>query len=285
MLVHDAARPLVGPALVLRVARAAVEHGAALPVGPVPDTLKRLEGGRFVGTVDRDDLAAAQTPQGIRLGLLRRAYDRFPPHGTRTFSDEAGLLEACSIPVHAVPGEHDNHKVTHPSDLHHVASALGVGRPRVGFGHDGHPFGRDEPLAIGGVEIAGAPRLHGHSDGDVVLHAVADALLGAAGMGDLGRLFPADATTPRGVDSSELLGDVVSRLASAGWRPGFVDVTILAGRPHLGARLEAIRSRIAELLGVDADHVNVKASTGNLDGMEGAGRGISARAVAVVLDA
>ena len=284
LLVHDGARPNVSPLLVERVARAADAHGAAIPVVPVTDTLKRIDDEQVTETVDRTQLGAAQTPQGVTFGLLRRAYARFPPDGGETFTDEAALLEACSIPVHAVPGQPDNLKVTHPADLLELRSSLAGRGPRVGFGHDGHPFGPHQPLTLGGIEIAGAPRLHGHSDGDVALHAVVEALLGAAGMGDLGGLFPADARTPRGVASSRLLADVVSRLADAGLQPGFVDLTILASRPRLAGRLEAMRSRIAELLGVAPDQVNVKASTGNLDGMEGAGRGVSARAVASVIE-
>jgi 2-C-methyl-D-erythritol 2,4-cyclodiphosphate synthase len=124
--------------------------------------------------------------------------------------------------------------------------------------------------------------LSGHSDGDVVLHAVADALLGAAGLGDLGRIFPADARTPRGIASADLLTDVVARLAASGQRPASLDVTIVGARPRLGARLDEMRDRLADLLGLASSRVNVKASTGNLIGLEGAGRGISARAVATI---
>ncbi len=186
------------------------------------------------------------------------------------------------MPVHAVPGDPDNLKVTLPADLRRAATILRGSGTRVGFGHDGHPFGPGGPLALGGIDIDGAPRLHGHSDGDVVLHAVADALLGAAGLGDLGRMFPADRRTPRGIASEALIADVVRRLAEAGTRPASLDVTILAGRPRLGTRLETMQRRIAALVRLPPDRVNVKASSGNLDGMEGAGRGISARAVALV---
>jgi 2-C-methyl-D-erythritol 2,4-cyclodiphosphate synthase len=132
--------------------------------------------------------------------------------------------------------------------------------------------------------IAGGPRLHGHSDGDVALHAVADALLGAAGLGDLGRLFPADASTARGIASATLLTEVVARLRSSGLAPASVDLTIVAARPRLAAHLDGMRDAIAGLLGIGPGAVDVKASTGNLAGMEGAGRGISAQAVAVVRD-
>ena len=176
-----------------------------------------------------------------------------------------------------------NLKVTTPDDLGRVESALLGGRlPRVGYGEDGHPFGPGGSLALGGIAIDGAPRLHGHSDGDVALHAVADALLGAAGLGDLGRIFPADATTPEGIASGELVAEVVRRLADAGLRPAQLDLTVVAARPRLGPRLEAMRAAIADLVGLPLERVNVKASSGNLTGFEGAGRGISARAVALV---
>ena len=152
----------------------------------------------------------------------------------------------------------------------------------VGIGRDEHFFGPGRPLAIGGIEIAAAPRLYGHSDGDVALHAIADALLGGAGLGDLGRLFPADDRTPRGVPSADLLRDVLMKVAGVGLRPVSLDLTIVGARPRLGHRLDDMRFRIAELLEITEESVNVKASTGNLAGMEGAGRGISAHAVAVV---
>jgi 2-C-methyl-D-erythritol 4-phosphate cytidylyltransferase/2-C-methyl-D-erythritol 2,4-cyclodiphosphate synthase len=282
VLVHDGARPLVTPALVDAVARAAATHGAAIPVVLVAETLKRVGDGLVQETVDRTALAAAQTPQGARRSLLMRAWAAHPPEAPREFTDEAALLEACRIPVHAIPGEPANVKVTLPDDLRRVERALAVAPVRIGFGHDSHPFGPGSPLRLGGVEIAGAPRLWGHSDGDVALHAVADALLGAAGLGDLGRLFPADRRTPRGIASTDLLREVRQRLAGAGYAPQSVDLTVIAARPRLGTRLDAMRAAIAGLLEIAEDRVNVKASTGNLSGDEGAGRSISARAIAVV---
>jgi 2-C-methyl-D-erythritol 2,4-cyclodiphosphate synthase/2-C-methyl-D-erythritol 4-phosphate cytidylyltransferase len=283
VLVHDGARPAIRTDAIIRVIEATAAHGAAIPVLPAVDTLKRING-EFIGeTVERTGLGFAQTPQGVQLGILRAAYARFPPHGPTTFTDEAALLEACTIPVRVVSGQIDNLKVTLPADRARASSVLGADRPKVGFGDDSHPFGPGEPLALGGVEIAGAPRLSGHSDGDVVLHAVADALLGAAGLGDLGRLFPPDERTPRGVDSGELLVVVRSRVTTAGFEVGHVDVTIVAARPRLTDRLDEMSDHIAALLEVDSDHVNVKASTGNLFGMEGAGRGISARAVGTLV--
>jgi 2-C-methyl-D-erythritol 4-phosphate cytidylyltransferase / 2-C-methyl-D-erythritol 2,4-cyclodiphosphate synthase len=298
ILVHDGARPLVTPELVERVAAAVAAHGAAVPVLPVAETLKRIEGDQIAGTVDREGLVAAQTPQGVRRDLLAQAYAAFPPDGSTTFTDEASLLEACRIAVHAIPGEASNLKVTLPDDLGRVATALaqrrcrgGAGSPgetgsaavRVGFGDDAHPFGPGGPLALGGVTIEGAPRLHGHSDGDVALHAVCDALLGAAGLGDLGRIFPAGPDTPAGIASPRLVEECVRRVRAAGHRPSSVDLTIVAARPRLGPHLAAMGAVIAALLDLPTDRVNVKASTGNLAGPEGAGRGISARAVALLI--
>ena len=283
VLVHDAARPLVTADLVASIVAAVAEHGAAIPVVPVAETVKQLDAdGRIVATLDRRRLAVAQTPQGARLGLLREAFARFPPGGTGEFTDEASLLEACTIPVHAIPGEPANLKVTVPDDLRQVERALGGGTVRVGIGHDSHPFGPGAPLVLGGVRFDGAPRLHGHSDGDVVLHAVADALLGAAALGDLGRLFPADARTPAGIDSRMMLAAVVERLRAVGLRPARVDLVIVGARPRLGGRVADMQAAIAGVLDVSPDAIGVKASTGNLDGSEGAGRGWSAQALATV---
>ena len=279
VLVHDAARPAVRSTLIGRVIEAANEHGAAIPALPIVETVKAVADGVVERTVDRRDLWTAQTPQAARLGIFRAAYARFPADGLAVFTDEAALLEACTIPVHVVPGQTDNIKVTHQVDLARAEEILHTERLRIGLGEDVHPFGPDASLRLGGIELAAAPRLQGHSDGDVVLHAVADAILGAAGLGDLGRLFPADDRTPRGIDSAELLSTVVSRARDAGFAPANVDVTIVAARPRLGDRLDEMRDRIAQLIGVRPGDVNVKASTGNLSGAEGAGRAVAARAV------
>jgi len=282
VLIHDGARPLVTTALVEAVIDAVERHGAAIPVLPVAETLKRVADGRVLETVDRASLATAQTPQGARRRLLLDAWEAFPPEREVDFTDEAALLEACRIPVHAISGEPANLKVTLPDDLRRVERALAPAPLRTGFGADRHPFGAGTGLRLGGIEIAGAPRLAGHSDGDVALHAVADALLGAAGLGDLGRLFPADDRTPRGAASDGLLRDVVARLSANGLAPSTVDLVIEGARPRLGGRLDEMRDAIAALLEVPTSSVNVKASTGNLAGDDGAGRSMSAQAVATV---
>jgi 2-C-methyl-D-erythritol 4-phosphate cytidylyltransferase/2-C-methyl-D-erythritol 2,4-cyclodiphosphate synthase len=287
ILVHDGARPAVRPALISAVVAAATAHGAAIPALGITETVKRLGDGRVVETLDRASLAVAQTPQAVRADLLRAAWQQFPPGDARTFTDEAALLEAARIPVHAIAGDPTNIKVTVPDDIDRAAELLvggsaGSGAPRVGFGSDGHPFGPGRPLRLGGIEIPGAPRLHGHSDGDVAIHAVADALLGAAGLGDLGSVFPPGPETPRGIAGSELLVGVLARVRASGHEPRSVDVTIVGARPRLAGRLDAMRAALAALLDLAPERVDVKASTGNLDGMEGAGRGITAHAVAVL---
>ncbi len=290
ILVHDGARPLVSRALVARVAAAAAARGAAIPVVPVTETIKRVVDGQVEATVDRSALVAAQTPQGIRRDVLAGAWALEPPDGPATWTDEAALLEACRIPVHVVRGEPMNLKVTLPDDLVRVEAALAARgdvvpaapRIRVGYGDDGHAFGPGGPLVLGGLPIEGAPRLHGHSDGDVVLHAVCDAILGAAGLGDLGRAFPAGPATPAGIAGRELLAACLGRVRAAGYGPVSLDLTIIGARPRLAGRLEQMAASVAGLLGLSPDRVNVKASTGNHAGFEGAGRGITARAVAVL---
>ena len=282
VLVHDGARPILADGLAARVAAAAAEHGAAIPVLPVSETVKRIDGDLIVATEDRSRLALAQTPQGVRRAVLRAAFAD-PRAADGRWTDEAALLAACRIPVHVVPGDPTNLKVTVPADLARAASLVApTATGRHGIGHDSHPFGPGAPLRLGGLTFEGVPRLVGHSDGDVALHAVADALLGAAGLGDLGRQFPAGPATPAGIDSGTMLDAIVERLAVAGWRPSGVDLTIVAARPRLGDRLDAMRDGIADRLGLATDRVNVKASSGNLDGSDGAGRTVSALALASI---
>jgi 2-C-methyl-D-erythritol 2,4-cyclodiphosphate synthase len=188
--------------------------------------------------------------------------------------------------VTVVEGDPANLKVTEPRDLERAAALLEArsGAPRVGAGDDSHPFGPADGLRLGGIEISEAPRLHGHSDGDAALHAVADALLGAAALGDLGRLFPSGDPAIAGADSRRLLADVVAVVAAAGYRPASLDLTIVGARPRLGpARLSEMRAAIASLLALDEGVVSVKASTGNLGGPEGAGRAIAAHALVTLV--
>jgi 2-C-methyl-D-erythritol 4-phosphate cytidylyltransferase/2-C-methyl-D-erythritol 2,4-cyclodiphosphate synthase len=281
VLVHDAARPLVSGELIERVIDGVRQHGAAIPVVPVVDALKRVEGaavgGPITGTAERLGLFGAQTPQGARRDLLLAAAERHAA-GADELRDEAELLARDGVAVGTVAGDPANLKVTLPEDL--VLARRLVGRrdrDRSAVGHDSHPFGPAEGLRLGGLLIEGAPRLHGHSDGDVVLHALCDGLMAASGSGDLGRLFPSGDPATKDVDSRVLLTEVVRRLADAGLAAHSIDVTITGARPHLGGpRLEAMERAIAELTGAPAARVSVTAGTGNLSGDEGAGRAISA---------
>ncbi len=284
LLVHDGARPLVTRALVEAVARAAAEHGAAIPVVPVSETLKRIDRDVVTATIDRAGAALAQTPQGVRWDVLREALRRVRPEDALELTDEAALLEAADIAVRAVPGDPANLKITRPDDLAMAESRLAAaGATRTGFAADGHAFGPGTVLRLGGVEIAGAPRLHGHSDGDAALHAICGALLGSIALGDLGGLHPADTRTPRGIASADLLVSVREALAAEGWRPATVDVSIRAARPLLADHLPRMREAIAGLLELELGAVSVKASTGNLSGDPGAGRTIEAEAIATVV--
>jgi 2-C-methyl-D-erythritol 4-phosphate cytidylyltransferase/2-C-methyl-D-erythritol 2,4-cyclodiphosphate synthase len=282
VLVHDGARPLASSALADAVARAAAEHGAAIPSVPVADSLKRANGGRLEAAVEREGIVRAQTPQGARRELLVTAFERA---GASAYTDEAALLEAAGTAVVTVPGEATNIKVTDRSDLDLVRAIVrGRADERIGFGEDAHGFGPADGLRIGGIEIAEAPRLFGHSDGDVVLHALATAILAACGLGDLGRLFPPSDPSTAGIASDELLVESIRQAEQAGWKVDRAQVSIVGARPKLGARrLDAIRGRIATLLGFGTDSVAVTASTGNLSGAEGAGRVIRATALVTVI--
>jgi len=290
VLVHDGARPLASPALADSVAFAAAEHGAAVPALAVFDSLKRATDGSVQYAVDRDGLVRVQTPQGARRDLL---IDAFAASGSEAYTDEAALLEAAGVRVATVPGETANIKVTDNSDLEIVraiaASRTGVADPgsrsepvRFGFGEDIHGFGPGHGLMLGGVLIGDAPRLHGHSDGDVVLHALATAILAACGMGDLGRMYPSSDPSTSGIDSATLVAEAARRAADAGWVVDRAQVAVVGARPRLGTRLDDMRSVIARLVGAEEDSIAVTASTGNLSGPEGAGRVIRSTALVTV---
>jgi 2-C-methyl-D-erythritol 4-phosphate cytidylyltransferase / 2-C-methyl-D-erythritol 2,4-cyclodiphosphate synthase len=282
VLVHDGARPLATPELADSVAQAAARDGAAVPIVPVADSLRRIAGGRVAAIVEREGVGAAQTPQGARRELLDQAFAALPE--ADDYTDEAAMLAAIGVPVTAVPGERGNLKVTTPDDLEAVSAVLslraGPAATSMGMGHDSHPFGPGDGLWLGGVLIEGAPRLFGHSDGDVALHALATAVLAAARREDLGRRFPPTDEATAGAPSAGLLRAVLDDVRADGWRVASAQLSLTGARPRLGGeRLEMIRTRVAELLGVGPDAVAVTASTGNLAGPEGAGLVIGASAL------
>lgn len=279
-LIHDAARPFASPALFERVIDEARQHGAAIAALPCTDTVKASADGQVIdGTLDRGKLWLAQTPQVFRVDWLRDAYAQLSPEAPAT--DEASILEAAGRRVHLVEGEQENFKVTEPGDRERAQRQLGI-RTRVGFGYDVHAFAEGRPCILGGLEFPGEVGLQGHSDADVVLHAVMDALLGAAGLGDIGKLFPDTDDRFLGADSQVLLGEVMARVRAEGLQVANLDLTILAERPKIGPRRDEMRRRIATLLSADEGQVNVKASTSEGLGFVGRREGIACQAVVLL---
>jgi 2-C-methyl-D-erythritol 4-phosphate cytidylyltransferase/2-C-methyl-D-erythritol 2,4-cyclodiphosphate synthase len=291
VLVHDAARALT-PAEVFARVVGAIDAGAngAIPVLPVIDTIKRVSGDEIVAAVDRSELAAAQTPQGFRREVLDAAY----AGAAMEFTDDAALVAAAGHPVVAVPGHPLAFKITTPADLerarHLVAAPQSPAAshpapvaPRVGVGTDVHAFGGDGTLWLAGLEWPGEAPLSGHSDGDAVAHAIVDALLAAAGLGDIGTHFGTDHPEYAGAHADAFLTRTAAILGEAGWRVGNVSVQVQANRPRFAARrLEAEGALSAALGGAP---VSVSATTTDGLGFAGAGEGVSAFAVALVVPA
>jgi 2-C-methyl-D-erythritol 4-phosphate cytidylyltransferase/2-C-methyl-D-erythritol 2,4-cyclodiphosphate synthase len=283
VLVHDAARPFATAGLVARVAEAAARDGAALAAVAATDTVKRSAGGeppRVAETIDRRAVWLAQTPQGFRRELLERAYAAAGAAASAA-TDESALVERLGLPVTLVPGEPANFKLTGPEDLAR-ARALVEAPVAMGVGYDTHAFAPGRRLVLGGVEFEGDGLL-GHSDADVCAHAIGDAILGAAGLGDLGRHFPDTDARWKGVSSLLLLREIARLAAERGFRVGNCDVTIAARRPRIAPRAEEMRARLAGALGVEPGQVNVKATTGEGMGFVGRGEGIAAHAVALLV--
>lgn len=279
VLIHDAARPLTSPTLIDRVVAALATHDAVVPGTAVRDTLKRTRDGCIEATVDRAHLYAVQTPQGFAYPLLREAYTRA---GEAT--DDAALVEAVGVPVAVIEGEVTNMKITEAGDLEMAARLLGAAAvPRVGTGFDVHRLGDGNGIRLGGVLIASRQALLGHSDADVALHALTDALLGTLGIGDIGTLFPPSDMRWKGADSAIFIREACRRIDAAAGRIAHLDLTILCERPKIGPHREAMRQRIAELCAVDMRMVSVKATTTERLGFTGRGEGIAAQAAATVL--
>ncbi len=281
VVIHDAARPLVSAALIERTVQAAIDGGAAIAALRIHDTVKRGDSaGVIVGTVPRDGLFAAQTPQAFRVDVLRRALAAFPG-GEAT--DEAMLVERLGEPVTLVDGDPGNIKITTAEDLQ-MAEALLTSRtgPRVGTGYDLHRLVLGRPLVLAGLTIPFEKGLAGHSDADAVCHAVTDALLGATGLGDIGRHFPDTDPTWKDADSMALLARIVERIEAEGFAIGNVDVTVIAERPKLAPHADAMRASLARVLRVDVSRVSVKGKTNEKVDAVGAGEAIAVHAVALV---
>jgi 2-C-methyl-D-erythritol 4-phosphate cytidylyltransferase/2-C-methyl-D-erythritol 2,4-cyclodiphosphate synthase len=283
VLVHDAARCLLLPSDVERLLAACLDDEVGgLLAWPLADTLKQSAGDRVAVTIDRSAKWAAQTPQMFRLALLERALDAAGAEVT----DESSAVEALGLAPRLVPGRMDNFKVTWPADFALAATLLESRMPaatlRIGEGWDTHALVVGRPLMLGGIEVPHTHGLLGHSDADALLHAVTDALLGAAGLGDIGRHFPDTDPAFKGADSSALLAEAVKRVREAGWTPVNIDATIIAQAPKMAPHIGAMRARMAGLLGLPVEAVNVKAKTAEKMGPVGEGRSIETRAVCLL---
>ncbi|MCX5731613.1 MAG: 2-C-methyl-D-erythritol 4-phosphate cytidylyltransferase [Deltaproteobacteria bacterium] len=282
VLVHDAARPFATPALARAVAEAAASRVAALAAVAATDTVKRATGDRLVdATLDRRSIWLAQTPQGFRTSVLRRAFEASGVAAAAEATDECQLVERLGEPVVLVPGEAANFKITGADDL---ARARALVEPAVamGVGYDVHAFAPGRRLVLGGVEFEGDGLL-GHSDADICAHVVCDAILGAAGLGDIGRHFPDTDPQWKGVSSLLLLREVAVRAAALGWSVGNCDLTLAARRPRIAPRADEMRARLAGAMGISPAQVNVKGTTGEGLGFVGRGEGVAAHAVALLV--
>jgi 2-C-methyl-D-erythritol 4-phosphate cytidylyltransferase / 2-C-methyl-D-erythritol 2,4-cyclodiphosphate synthase len=279
VLVHDAARPFCPPGVIDRLVAALEFFEGAAPVLRVHDTLARIgEGVREL--VDRDGLARVQTPQAFRLEALRQAYSDWS--GPQP-SDETSVLRAAGMSVAAVAGDPALDKLTSPADFDHAAQWL-AGRlsPRTGMGFDVHAFAGEGPVMLGGIAVPHGRGLAGHSDADVVLHAITDALLGAAGLVDIGEHFPPSDPTWAGMSSDRFLTHAAQLLRSRGAIIDHVDCTIIAEEPKVGPHRAAMRQQIADILALGTDQVSIKATTTEGLGFTGRREGIAAQAVASV---
>ena len=288
--VHDGARPFVAPELIEACVAKAQETGAALAAVPVRDTLKTVaDEDLVVNTVDRSVLWQAQTPQVVRLGLLQEAY-RITDADGFVGTDEASLLEHIDCPVRVVEGSERNFKITRPEDLR-IAEALlmtdskqGIANaPRVGHGYDAHRLVADRLLILGGVTIPHSLGLLGHSDADVLTHALCDAVLGAIGEGDIGRHFPDTDPQYKGADSLKLLARVMEIAAEKGYQLGNADITVIAQKPKLAPHFPAMREKLAKACEVGEAMINLKGTTTEKMGFAGREEGIAAHAIVSML--
>jgi len=288
VLVHDAARPFVSADVISRAIEAAAEHGAAITALAVSDTVKQvtMEAGRRViaGTIPRESIYLAQTPQAFRRDVLAKAValGRGGAEGT----DEAALAELAGFPVHIVEGDIENVKITTAADLDRARQReprLAVSR--IGTGYDLHRLVEGRALIIGGVDVPFERGALGHSDADVACHAATDALLGAACLGDIGRHFPDNDPQWQGASSIDLLRQAAVMVRTAGWAVANVDVVIVLERPRIAPYIPRIREGLANALAVPVDHVSVKGKTN--EGVDAVGRGeaIAAHAVALLVPA
>jgi 2-C-methyl-D-erythritol 4-phosphate cytidylyltransferase/2-C-methyl-D-erythritol 2,4-cyclodiphosphate synthase len=283
VLVHDAVRPFASQGLFRRCVELARAHGAAVPVIPIRDTVKTWDPvAGSLATRDRAELFRAQTPQGFRAGILRDAYGRAEAEGMSA-TDDASVVETAGYPVFAVAGEEGNIKITLPEEMRMAAGLLAETPDfRIGLGGDAHRLVEGRELWLGGVQIPHPTGLLGHSDGDVLLHAVSDAIYGALGDRDIGFHFPPGREETRGIAGRSILAHARGRMAARGFGLVGVDAVVVCEIPRIAPHADAIRSSIAAILSVPEERVSVKGKTTEGMGFEGRGEGISAWAVALL---
>ena len=277
VLIHDAARPLVTADTISAVVTALKTHDGALPVLAATDTIKRLRGSDIEATVSRESLGLAQTPQAFHFAKILAAHRAARD---TSFTDDAAIAEHAGMRVAAVPGSRLNVKLTTPEDFVIAEALLNAGSVRTGQGFDVHRFGPGDHVWLCGLRIEHTHGLVGHSDADVGLHALTDALLGAAALGDIGQHFPPSDERWRGAASHIFLTHAAKLIAERGGRIEHVDVTLICERPKVSPHREAMVARIAELLSLERTRVSVKATTTEGLGFTGRGEGIAAQAIA-----
>ena len=283
ILIHDGARPFVTKDLISRVIENLSDSAGILPALPVTDTLKRTNAEQFVETtVSRDRLFAAQTPQGFQFAEILGAH-RLCAKTDSEFTDDVAIAEAAKMAVRIVSGDSANTKITSNEDIHAAEQRLDESMiTRVGTGYDVHALGPGDHVTLGGIEIPFAQALVGHSDADVVLHAITDALLGTLGDGDIGTHFPPSDASLHNAPSDRFVRNAINRVKDRGGVVDHLDVTIIAEAPKIGPHRETMRTRIAGICGVEIDSVSVKATTNERIGFVGRGEGIAALGTATV---
>ena len=275
--IHDAARPFASAEIITAALQAAAENGAAAPAVPVKDTIKVADkDGKVVATPDRATLYAVQTPQCFDRALYLQALEAVSGEKASLVTDDCSLFELAGLPVTLTAGDYANLKITTKEDLQKEKTM------RIGHGYDVHRLVEDRKLILGGVEVPYEKGLLGHSDADVLLHAVMDAVLGAAALGDIGQHFPDTDPAYKGADSLALTREVAKIIAAHGYKVGNIDATILCQRPKLAPHIPAMRQNIADAFGLPLDAVSVKATTEEHLGFTGEGLGIAAHAVALI---
>lgn len=287
VVIHDGVRPLVTQKAIIDCLQAASLHGAAIVAIPIKDTIKEESRGVVQQTVDRKNLWRAQTPQAAKVNLLRHAYDK-ADHDHFSGTDEASLLERIACPVTIVTGSETNLKITTPEDIIMAEALLAIQKSpapgfKIGHGYDAHRLVTDRALILGGVTIPHSLGLLGHSDADVLTHALCDALLGAIGAGDLGRHFPDSDPQYKGIDSLQLLAQVIALAASQGYALSNADITVIAQRPKLASFTPKMQKNLAAVCQVSSSAINIKATTTETMGFTGREEGISCHAVVMVV--